>query len=98
MPYHVIVSPSVSRAIGSSGLSRELRVQVLATLREELAYNVERYKHLRIPCDEDRLLAFRVRLADETQWHICTFVVDDATAQDTLFVLAMSYQSRPIPP
>jgi hypothetical protein len=98
MPYHVIVSPSVSQAIGSSGLSRELAVQVLAALYEELAYNVERYNHLRIPGDEDRLFAFRVRLADVTLWHICTFVVDDVTAPDTLFVLEMNYQSRPIQP
>jgi hypothetical protein len=98
MSYHVIIEQSVVGKIGAIGLPRELLLQLVTKVREELGYNIEAYQHLRIPGDEDRLFAFRINLADTNQFHTLTFVVDDATAPGTLFVLEVAYRSRPIPP
>ena len=88
----------ISRAIGSVGLPRELTLRVIATLHYELGHHAHRYSGLRIPGDEDRLFAFRVVFADDKQWHVFTFIVDDATASGRLVVEEVRYRSRPIPP
>ena len=98
VPYHVIITPTVSRMLGALGLPRVLLLQVLTRVRHELEHNADQFRGVRIDGHEDRLFRLRLTVADAPHWHDFAFAVDDATAPDTLFVLGMGYRSRPIPP
>jgi len=91
----LIIWPGISRRIGACGLTHERLPGFLNGLRSDLENHYQTYCVLR---DEEDLRFFRylVAFADGGFMHEFTFVIDDSTSPDHLFIEDFEHDSSPI--
>jgi hypothetical protein len=90
--FHVVVLPEVSQRVGEilSG-RRTLVLRVFNRLYIQLENLADRYRNNRDPEDEN-LFDYVQRMADGSTWYTLRFSVDDVTAPDYLFVVAVEHR------
>ncbi|HLN33564.1 MAG TPA: hypothetical protein VK395_37910 [Gemmataceae bacterium] len=88
MRYQLIVSPEMSRTIGSFGLSRQALVRLLTNVRSELEEHADRYRHQRDPNHHDLYFRFELHMRDQGRLRSFRFTLDDARAPERLFLVA----------
>lgn len=96
MEHHVIVDPTVSRAIGQAvGQHRNLVVRLLARLYDDLEHRGEACRQQRDPEEPERICRHAITLLEGDTWHTFYFWIDDVQATGYLFVIGMSHLSGP---
>jgi len=88
VPYHLIVPPEMSRAIGAFGLDRNALLRMLNRLYQELEARADDHRHHRDPAHPDLYFWFELIVWDQGRWRGFRFTVDDARAADHLFLVA----------
>jgi len=87
---HVIVMPPVSRRLRELIHDREELIEVLTRLYDHLAYFADRYRDKRDAEEPDSLFDYSHSLFIGGRWKHFHFSVNDAQAEDYLFVEAVS--------
>jgi hypothetical protein len=96
MEWRTIISPQLSAALGTCGLSRDALILTLSALHQTLPEEAERWRRTRAPDEPDSFFLFRLGFTDGDAWHRLAFWVDDVTAPGFLFVERLVHQARPI--
>jgi hypothetical protein len=91
--YHVIVEREVGFAIGAIGLRRRALLSLLNGLYHNLEGRADEFRSERHP-EDDALFLYRDFIIEAGVLHEFVFVIDDTTANDTLFVRALAHRSR----
>ena len=93
MNYKAVISKGLNRAIGQLGLSRTLKVKLLASIHDQLPKVVEQFRGDRYPGDE-RSFLYRVDFEDLEANHHFLIKVDDTTAPGFLMVETIHYVKK----
>ncbi len=91
--YKVIVSPQVSQRLGELCKSRSVLLKVLNRLYHQLGEQAVRYRGQRDYNDPDLFIYRHSLYTADRGWLTFEFAVNDARAQDHLFVESVT--SRP---
>jgi len=88
--FRVIIWPEIIRALGEFVPDLEVRLGVLARLYDRLENNPAPYRRIRDMDDPDFLFDYVDAVNVNGRWLTLRFSVNDTTAEDRLFVEAVS--------
>ena len=88
--FRVIIWPEIIRALGEFVPDREIRLGVLARLRDRLEDNPAPYRRFRDEEDPDFLFDYVDVVHVNDRWCTLRFSINDTTAEGYLFVDAVS--------
>jgi hypothetical protein len=88
------IDREMSRRLGNCGLSRNAAIRFRVRLRDDLENGYHLYRSSRHPEDE-RFFSYVLAVADGPLTHRFTFVIDDSTSPDDLFIFDLWHERDP---
>ena len=88
MPYHVIISPNITRAIGALGLARTALLNLLFRIRLDLEGEADDHRRHRDSLDPS-FFWYQIIVIDQDRERLLRFAVDDSRAPGYRFLEAV---------
>jgi hypothetical protein len=88
------IDREMSRRLGDCRLSRNAAIRFRVGLRDDLENRYHLYRSSRHPKDE-RFFSYFLAVADGPLMHRFTFVIDDSTSPDDLFIIDFWHERDP---
>jgi hypothetical protein len=88
------IDPEMSRRMGECGLSRNAVIRFRVALRDDLENRYQLYRSSRHPGDQ-QFFRYFLPVADGALTHRFSFVIDDSTSPDDLFIVDFKHECDP---
>jgi hypothetical protein len=82
----------MSRRLGDCGLSRTATVRFLLRLRDDLENHYQHFRSMRHPRNPE-FFGYLLAVADGAVMHRFSFIIDDSTSPDHLFIIDFWHES-----
>ena len=85
------IDSEMSRRLGECGLSRNAVIRFRVGLRDDLENRYQFFRSLRHPEDQ-QFFRYFLAVADGALTHRFSFVIDDSTSPDDLFIIDFQHE------